>query len=397
MEKDRSFFIFEQAIKSEKTKHVYSYWLDRFRKYTGSKNYDEVLIGDSKDLQIRLEGYLFELKKTQSRATIEASFYAIELFYSMNDVNLNFKKIRKMFPPLEKRAGQEAYTTEDVKKIIDSAKSRKTRALIHLLAASGIRIGAIDYLKLKHIKPVKYDCRSVLVYAGDREEYTTFLTPEAGKALDWYIEERRDIGEELTPESPVFAAFRNKTGLGKVDALSYSAARTLIHRAVHQAHITNMLEKKRYAIPVAHGFRKRFNTILKSNNNINSNLVEKMMGHSTTIRLDNNYLKPNVDRLLEEYVKGIIDLTISDEERQALKIDNLQKELSERGTKSIDAEIKNPYVRDLVSLLEANPTLVKNMEYFDKFFNEKIAPRLREWSGGELDPNLRPDVSKVSI
>ena len=154
----------------------------------GAENYDELLLEDIKKLQIRLEEYLFELKKKHSRATIEASFYAIDLFYSMNDVNLNFKKIRKMFPPLEKRAGQGAYTTEDVEKILESAKSRKTRALIHLLAASGIRIGAINYLKLKHIKPMKYSCRSVLVYAGDKEEYTTFLTPEACKALDSYIE-----------------------------------------------------------------------------------------------------------------------------------------------------------------------------------------------------------------
>ncbi|MGQ0791263.1 MAG: tyrosine-type recombinase/integrase [Nitrosopumilaceae archaeon] len=391
MEKDRSFFVFEQAIRSEKTKHVYSYWLERFRKYTGSKNYDELLIGDIKDLQIRLEEYLFELKKIQSRSTIEASFYAIELFYSMNDVNLNFKKIRKMFPPLEKRAGQEAYTTEDIRKILDSSKSRKTKALIHLLAASGMRIGAVDYLKLKHIKPVKYDCRSVLVYAGDKEEYTTFLTPEAGKALDWYIEERKIMGEEITPESPVFVAFRNKTGLGKVEPLSYSAARTLIHRAVHQAHITNMIEKKRYAIPVAHGFRKRFNTILKSNNNINSNLVEKMMGHSTTIRLDNNYLKPSIDRLLEEYVKGISDLTISNEERQNMEIDRLNK-------KSSNLEIKNSQVLELAEWLDKNPKIVENLEYLGKIIQEKIGPFFENASSGtDYDKTLIADPETVKM
>jgi integrase/recombinase XerD len=385
MEKDRSFFVFEQAIKSEKTKHVYGYWLRKFREYMGVENYDELLLEDIKKLQIRLEEYLFELKKKQSRATIEASFYAIDLFYSMNDVNLNFKKIRKMFPPLEKRAGQEAYTTEDVEKILESAKSRKTRALIHLLAASGIRIGAIDYLKLKHIKPMKYGCRSVLVYAGDKEEYTTFLTPEACKALDSYMEERRKIGEEITLESPVFAAFRNKTGLGKVDALSYSAARTLIHRAVHQAHMTIMLEKKRYAIPVAHGFRKRFNTILKSNNNINSNLVEKMMGHSTTIHLDNNYLKPSVDRLFEEYVKGVADLTISNEERQNIKIEELNQ-------KNSNLEIKNSQVVELAQWLDQNPRIVENLEYLGKIIQEKVGPFFENvHSGKDYDKTLVPD------
>src|SRR3972149_2988917 len=98
MEKDRSFFVFEQAIKSEKTKHVYGYWLRKFREYMGAENYDELLLEDIKKLQIRLEEYLFELKKKHSRATMESSFYAIPLSHSINDVNLNLKKIRKMFP-----------------------------------------------------------------------------------------------------------------------------------------------------------------------------------------------------------------------------------------------------------------------------------------------------------
>lgn len=153
MENDRSFFVFEQAIRSEKTKKVYSYWLRKFMEYMGVKNYDELLLEDIKKLQTRLEEYLFELKKKHSRATIEASFYAIDLFYSMNDVNLNFKKIRKMFPPLEKRAGQEAYTTEDVEKILESARSRKTRALIHQLihfCSNHHHMELMDLLDTKH-------------------------------------------------------------------------------------------------------------------------------------------------------------------------------------------------------------------------------------------------------
>ncbi len=351
MTKSRSLLVFEQAIKSDETKKIYLYWLDKFREYSGSKTYDSLLLVDSKELQIKLEDYLFDLKKSKSsyaRSTIEAIFYSIELFYSMNDVILNFKKIRKMFPPLEKRLGQQAYTTLDIQKILESSKSRKTRALIHLLASSGIRIGSVGSLKLKHIKPMKHGCKSILVYAGEREEYTTFITPEASKVLDSYIEERRKNGEEITQESPLFSAFRNNTGLGKVEPLSYSAGRTLLHRAVNQAHIEHVIEKKRHAVPVAHGFRKRFNTILKSDNDINSDLVEKLMGHSTTIKLDNNYLKPSIDRLFEEYIKGIFDLTISDEERQKIEIENQQTEITElkqKETRISDLEIQLEQVK----------------------------------------------------
>lgn len=352
MDESRALLVFENAIKSDETKKIYIYWLGKFKEHLKVSSEDDLLKFDPKELQIKLEDYAMQLKKHYSKSTIESIFYSIELFYSMNDVILNFKKIRKFFPEGKKRAGQEAYTTEDVRKILDSAKSRKTRALIHILASSGMRVGAVEGLKIKHFTDRSYGCRAVLVYAGSKEEYTTFITPEASKALNDYLEERRKTGEKLTGDSPLFSTFYR----GKC-AMSYQAVRTLLHRTVNEAHIEHVIENKRYTIPVAHGFRKRFNTILKSNNNINSNLVEKMMGHSTSIKLDNNYLKPSVDRLFDEYSKGIIDLTISDEERAKIQL----KEQTEKvGLEKQRSDfIAHDLTRAIIELGESDPEFVK--------------------------------------
>ncbi|WP_316505174.1 hypothetical protein [Nitrosopumilus sp.] len=50
-----------------------------------------------------------------------------------------------------------------------------------------VRIGAITDIKIKHVKNKDENCKSVCVYADDKEEYHAFLTPEASQYLDKYI------------------------------------------------------------------------------------------------------------------------------------------------------------------------------------------------------------------
>ncbi|WP_316506057.1 hypothetical protein [Nitrosopumilus sp.] len=69
-------------------------------------------------------------------------------------------------------------------------------------------IGIFNGLKIKHLKEIDDEtygkCYAIIGYADEREEYITFLTPEAAKTLDQYFEKRRADGEKLTPESPIF-------------------------------------------------------------------------------------------------------------------------------------------------------------------------------------------------
>ena len=83
---------------------------------------------------------------------------------------------------------------------------------------------------------------------------------------------------------------------------------------------------KRYNKQADHGFRKRFNTILKTTNTMNISLAEKMMGHSVTVQLDNVYLDPTMEQLFEEYKKAIPELTIDDSARKQFQLDKVQKE-----------------------------------------------------------------------
>jgi hypothetical protein len=55
------------------------------------------------------------------------------------------------------------------------------------MASSGIRLGAWDYLLWEHITPIykdgKFIAAKIIVYAGDQEQYFSFVTPEAFSEL----------------------------------------------------------------------------------------------------------------------------------------------------------------------------------------------------------------------
>ena len=263
-------------------------------------------------LQEMIEDYVMDIKNKVSPNTVPTRIFPIQSFFEMNDVVINWKKIRRLFPAKVKKSGNKPWTTSAIQKMLEFAPDQRAKTLIHFLSSTGTRIGAIEELKLKHLAEMPMKCKSVLVYPESTYEYFTFLTPEASQALDNYLQQRRNDGELLTPESPVFRA-KYRIGIEKVILLGERGMTAIIQRVIKNANLRPPKVGERYDIQTDHGFRKRFNTILKLNNNINPNLVEKMMGHKRG--LDGSYLVPTKEELFEEFKKGILDLTIDSSER----------------------------------------------------------------------------------
>ena len=92
-----------------------------------------------------------------------------------------------MKPEKKKLTGDMPYKTEDIQKILRIVgKNLKFRCITHILASTGIRIGAFSEIQLKHIQDMPNGCKSILVYDDDKAEYITFIHPEAVEALDQY-------------------------------------------------------------------------------------------------------------------------------------------------------------------------------------------------------------------
>ncbi|MCH8821856.1 site-specific integrase [Patescibacteria group bacterium] len=301
--------LFYQALGSKITHENYKWQLDRFMAWNKITDYDDLLKADEKSIQRNLEDYLIHIKDRNSPNYIPSIMAPVELFYLMNEKNLNTKRLHKMFPTKTKRSGYGSYTREHIQSMIDNTNKRRTKALILFLASSGCRVGVIPELKLRHITDIE-NCKQVLCYAESKEEYTAFMTPEASKAFDDYLEERQQDKEKLKPESP---AFRKTYVLGSfpADTMETGTVRNAI--SITLKDVSKIKTGTRFNIPILHGLRKYFNVALKSRHNCNLSLCEKMMGHSVSIPLDNHYGTFSNEAIFEEYKKAIPELSISKE------------------------------------------------------------------------------------
>ena len=348
----RSTILFLSAIKSKVTKKLYTNELEKFRKYYLIKNNDSLISIDSKKTQEMIEDYIFFLKnRNLSYASIHNSTCSLKLFYSMNDIMCNWTKLNKMLPEKVKARGEKPYTTDQLRVILKQvSNSPLWTALVHFISASGAREGFSEELRIKDIENFKDGCKSVKVYADSKDEYYCFIHQEAVKALEEYFEYRTKKGEKLTPDSWVFTTALTPTKPMTTNLISSWFTRIVSRTNVYRGELIN----SRYDIQIVYGMRKRFNTILKSNSDVNSNIAEKLIGHSTSIPLDNHYFKPTLEVIFEEYQKSIPDLIIDENMKLKLELEQKNEELSSIAVK--DRTIEK--MQDTISMLKLNLELI---------------------------------------
>lgn len=319
---DRSLLLFHNAIKSKETLKVYDYCLKKFLEFVKIKEVSGLLQLKNEALQEMVEDYVMHLKKTLKSGSIEVRISPVQLFFEMNRKVLDWKMVRRLFPERLKPSGDKAWTNSDVSKILGLTTSYRNKSIIHFLASTGCRIGALADLRLRHISNMSDNCKAVLFYEGTKDEYTSFLTPEASSVLEDYLNKRTRDGEYLNPESPVFRT-KYMIGSAKANLMNEKSIKGCMFSIISKIRMGK--EGKRYAIQTNHGFRKRFNTVLKNNKEINISVAERLMGHfSKLVPLDTVYYNPSRDVLFTEFKKAIPDLTI--DESEGLKLQNQIKE-----------------------------------------------------------------------
>lgn len=323
MNQQRSLLLFYSGIKSEMTKKHYSYYLDEFRQYFIIKDYDKLLSIKQKKLQEMVEDFIINHKSRHISASyIAGKICALKLFFSMNDIILNWNKLNKMLPEKTKPMGDKAYTTEQIQILLNGTSHLTYKALINFMCSSGVRAGSFQELKMNHLKDMPNGCKSVKVYADTIYEYFTFIHQEAVESLNQYLESRKRKGETITDDSWVFCSPRNNEKPMQTHTIT-----SAIGRYVKKSLGREKIKSGRYEIMSSHGMRKRFDTVLKSNRLVNISLAERLMGHSKTIPLDNSYFKPVIEQLFDEYQKAIPQLIIDEKYRLKSKIQVQQDEI----------------------------------------------------------------------
>jgi len=341
-----SFRNFDDGIKRDATRRQYHYSLNEFMRFTKFTDYDELAKLETDEIQKLLENWVRALKKKDLLSnTISTKLDAIELFLDMNKKIWYKKIVRKMLPDSDRIPGGDVpFTTEDLAQLKQVAKKPRDIAVIDFLASTGVRPGCLSapILKLKHLEDMPYGCRAIKVYDGSRDGYWAFLTPEASQSIERYLKWRKFNHEEIGPESVLFKNYDNPNT--KKEYLTADSVREMLVNLLKLAGIERIKTKNRYDKAIVYGFRKRFNGKLKMNNDVNSNIAEKLMAHKRG--LDGNYLKPTREQCFAEFIKAISDLTISSEARLKAKNLKLEKKISEIEQLKLEfIEMKRAYLQ----------------------------------------------------
>ncbi len=326
---------FMYSIKSPETKKRYPNRFKTFLDYiqVSGDNIEERLISFYKKakenpqwLQNSIINFMIYQKERVSKGEIEAStisnyYKPIKLFCDVNDILLNWKFISRGIPKGKHASDDRAPTIEEIHQLLKYPDVR-IKPIVLTMLSSGIRIAAWDYLKWKHITPIENEegtiiAAKIIVYAGDPEQYYSFITSESFAALKKWMECRSSCGEKITGESWIMRDLWKTTNMPfgsrygsatKPLQLKNEAIRTILCRALlHQnIRIQLMDGKKRHEFKAAHGFRKFFKTHCE--NMMRPANIELLMGHN--IGVSKSYYKPTEKELLEDYLKAVNLLTL---------------------------------------------------------------------------------------
>ena len=365
-EKYDSYKNFIRGITSEHTKSEYINGLRNFMLYHKLENYDELAKFEAKQIDKLITDYIDYLISREVKVTTQRNMLvAIERFFIMNDCVFHKERIRKgLSKDTEIPGGRTPITTEELWCMLSNTKSLRTKCIIHILADTGMRPAGLSdpTLRIKHLvemrTPTSDKCYAVMIYDGSIEGYWSFFTPETTSIIDSYLESRKIKGEEITPETPLLMKERD---IGE-PGVETSGARHIIYNMIKASGIERIkVSKFRYNKSVMYMFRKRFNTILKINNDVNSNIAEKLMAHKNG--LDGTYLQPTREECFVEFVKAIPELTIDPTNRQKLELVQKQNEIDilEEKSKKIDELEEMVIQMRQKNTIEPSPETIKTV------------------------------------
>jgi hypothetical protein len=209
--------------------------------------------------------------KEISGATVRNYVKSIKLFCEMADLPVPWKKLTRGLPRAKSYSDDRIPSIEELRRLLEYP-DRRIKAIVCTMASSGIRLGAWDYLRWGNIRPLKRDGKIVatqlIVYAGEPEQYFSYISYEAWQELTKWINYRETSGEKVTEDSWLMRDLwdtRVAQGRGLVSRpkkLASLGIKRLMERAIWAQGLRKKLEagKKRHPYQANHSLRKWFKT-----------------------------------------------------------------------------------------------------------------------------------------
>lgn len=312
---------FLASIKRVQTAKNYIGCLDQIMQTLKIKSYSDFVALEPNKRQDMMEEYI--LNHHGSTKYLGNHISAFSKFLDMNRCVYWKAPLKGLLPANNGvKAGGRRYTDEEIRMMLDVCWDLRSRFIVLYFTNTGARPGSAEdqdgYLKLRDVKDMPENCSNITIYKNTSEEYEGFLTPEATAALKAYLTWREVTKKEtLTDDSPLFA---NSNKCQSPYMTTKNVSRVLYSIAKKAGIKRTLVNGHKYDLAITYGFRKRLNTILKIDNEVNSNIAEKLMGHKRG--LDGTYLKPTVEECFAEFRKVIGEITVNEEDK--LKVENMK-------------------------------------------------------------------------
>src|SRR5919106_2059563 len=320
-----------EGIGSNQTKIVYERAFNHFLDYIKIHDLQVLLDFSPKVIKQMIVDYVIWLRDEKpgtklSRSSIKVHLSAILHFFQINndDFNLTIRHFRIHLPSDDTIQDDRPYSRDEIAQIIKDCDPR-SKAVILLLCSTGMRIGALPKLQKGHLTEVDFQglkLYRVQVYAGTRDKYYSFATPEAAKAVRDYLDYRERYHEQLTDRSPLIREQFNIDDEVRIKYprfISMRAIEYLIDNALQRSGI-----RKPGEVHMTHGFRKFFITQCDKAG-LNFSVREYLSGHRLPNQ-DPSYIRTTEEDRLAEYVKAIPLLTIDPNQRLQDKVEKLESE-----------------------------------------------------------------------
>ena len=186
----------------------------------------------TRDLLLNLSGKL--RKRTElvrnhpdylNPASFGNYFKPVKKLFGMNDIAMPWKRICATYPELDNVPESRGWAREEMGRTLRSTHDPMERALVLVLASSGVRSGGLDLNWGGGLVPVyrvdggpvldpgaesgEIACAVLQVYSGSAEGYTTPITQEAYGALQEYGRMwAQHMGRQPRPKDPMFLVTR---------------------------------------------------------------------------------------------------------------------------------------------------------------------------------------------
>lgn len=287
-----------------------------------------------------------------SPASVRTHIRVIRRLLVMNDAVIDWKRIDSACPEPDNAPQPAGWAREEIAAMLRHARGIQDRAIILVLASSGVRAGALSQLSWGDLTPVyrvdgrltldpgggsgEVACAMLEAYRGSPESRTALITPEAFAALrECGYAWSRAMGRRAGHDDPVFLTTSG------VPARAPGA--TIQRRAAQAARMSGLLDGRgadgRSRVPVMDGFRRFYRRTCVdafSGGPPSTRWIRKALvaGAILPASPDRDRFDAAAPGLAAEYVRAVPDLTIDDADRlrhsNRTMADNIRKMESEK-------------------------------------------------------------------